>query len=97
MKSEFVPGTYTAERDFLVAGTVPYRIVIDVDELSGTSYHVEVYTRETEMDGWWDIGGFGAEAAEVDGTFDFERTRYVKIEMTVTGGDLPNGVIGYAI
>lgn len=97
LKSDFTTGTYTTEKDFLVAGTVPYQIVIDVDEMAGTSYHIEVYTRETETDGWWDIGGIGAEAAESDGTFSFERTRYVRLEMTVTGGDVPNGVIGYAI
>lgn len=97
LKSDFTTGTYTTEKDFQAAGMVPYQIVIDVDEMSGTSYHVEVYTRETTTDAWWDIGGTGAEAAESDGTFSFERARYVKLEMTVTGGDVPNGVIGYAI
>jgi hypothetical protein len=97
LKTDFAAGTYEAEIDFLVAGLVNYRIIIDVDELSATSYQADVYTRETDTDGWWLIGGIGAEAADTNGIFDVERYRYLKVIVTVTGGEFPSGVFGYAI
>lgn len=97
MKSEFTTGSYTAERDFLTTTSVRYRIIIDVDELAGTSYHAQVYTRETETDSWGLMGGLAAEAADANGVFEFDRSRYVKVEITITGGDVPNGVIGYVV
>jgi hypothetical protein len=78
-----------------VAGVVPYQFTIDVDELAGTTYHAEFYTRETETDGWWSVGGLGAEAADTDGHLTMERYRYVKVVIDITGGEFPSGVIGY--
>jgi hypothetical protein len=97
LKIDYEAGTYEAVKDFGVAGSVPYRIIIDVDELAGTTYQAEVYTRETETDGWWDIGGSGAEAANSDSTFTIERYRYVKLSGTFSGGTFAVGVIGYAV
>lgn len=101
MKSEFVAGTYTTERDFLVAGSRRYRIVIDVDELAGTDYQLDVWSRETETDSWGDddkpLIGMGATAADANGILEFDCLRYLRLRMIVTGGDVPNGVIGYAV
>jgi len=97
LKIDYAAGTYETIKDFGVAGAVPYRLIFDVDELAGTVYQAEVYTRETETDAWWDIGGSGAEAANSDSTFTIERYRYVKVSGTFSGGVFAAGVIGYAI
>jgi hypothetical protein len=97
LKVDTAAGTYETIKDFGVAGSVPYRLSFDVDELAGTTYQGEVYTRETDTDAWWDIGGSGSIAANSDSTFTIDRYRYVKVSGTFSGGDFAAGVIGYAI
>jgi hypothetical protein len=95
-KDEMVAGVGTTDHDFGDTGAQPCVINFDVDELADTSFHVDVYTRETETDGWWHIGGSGANAVNLENsTFSFERYRYVRVIITVTGSDLPAGVTGY--
>lgn len=67
---------------------------VDVDELADTSFQADVYTRETETDGWWLIGGTGANAVSDSATFPFQRYRYVRVIITITGSDLFAGVTG---
>ena len=69
---------------------------IDVEELSGTSYQSDVYTRETDTDAWWLIGGMGSSAVDNQGLFTFQRYRYVKVVVTTTGGsEFESGAIVY--
>lgn len=63
--------------------------------MASTSYQCDAYTRETEADGWQLMGGMGAEAADSNGMLSFVRSRYVKVIVTVTGGEFPSGVFGY--
>lgn len=69
---------------------------LDVDELAGTTFQVDWYTRETETDTWGQaINGHGAVAVNTDGLASFDRFRYVKVEIAITGSDLPAGVVSY--
>lgn len=69
---------------------------LDVDELAGTTFQVDWYTRETETDGWGQaINGHGAIAVNTEGLVSFDRFRHVKVEITITGTDLPAGVVSY--
>lgn len=95
MKVDYAAGSYESIKDFGVAGQADYVVNIDVDELSGASYRVDIYTRETETDGWWLIGGIGSEAVDTSSMLSLQRYRYVKTVVTTTGGDNPAGVIGY--
>jgi hypothetical protein len=94
-KDELVAGAGTTDHDFADTGAQECAVVIDVDELAATSFQADVYTRETETDSWGHIGGFGADAVETQGAFRFERFRYVRVIVTVTGNDLVGGVTGY--
>lgn len=68
---------------------------VDVEELSGTSYQADVYTRESDTDGWWLIGGTGSTAVDSLAYFSFQRYRYVKVVVTTTGSDFESGVVAY--
>lgn len=94
-KMEFGTGTYESIRDFGVAEQVSYMVVIDVDELAATSYLANFYTRETESDSWGLMNTLSAEEADTNGYAAFVRSRYVKVEITITGGTFPSGVFGY--
>lgn len=97
VKTDFSAGTYTVEHDFGQAGQVNYRIIVDVDELAETTYQADVYTREDVTDEWQLMGGMGAIAADTNGIFTFVRSRYLKITVTVTGGEFPSGIFGFEI
>lgn len=97
MKADFAAGTYQVERDFGDTGLIDYRITIDVDELADTTYQADVYSRETVTDEWQLMGGMGAIAADTNGIFSFQRYRYLKLVVTVTGGEFPSGVFGHGI
>jgi hypothetical protein len=88
-------GVGVTERDFWDTGPADCVINIDIDELSGTSFRANVYTRSTDSDGWWLIGGFGSDAVDSISTFSFQRLRYVRVELITTGADLPAGVTGF--
>lgn len=94
-KDELVAGAGTTEHDFADTGAQECSVLIDVDELASTSFQTDVYTRETETDAWQLMGGFGCNAVDTQGGFRFERFRYVRVVVTVTGNDLIGGVMGY--
>lgn len=95
VRADLSAGTYTVEHDYGTAGLVERLLQIEVEELSATSYQCDVYTRETETDGWWHIGGTGAEAMDTNGCFGFQSYRYVKAVVTKTGGDSESAVVVY--
>lgn len=94
-KMEFGTGTYESIRDFGIAEQVQYTMVIDVDELAATSYLANFYTRETDSDSWGLVNTLSAEEADTNGYAGFVRSRFVKVEITITGGSFPSGVFGY--
>lgn len=93
-KQELTAGVFEVERDFGQAGQVSFVGQLDVDEFSGTTFQVNWYTRETETDTWGQpINGHGAIAVNTDSLVSFDRSRYVKAQITITGTDLPAGVV----
>lgn len=70
-------------------------MVVDVDELSGTSFRSDAYTRETETDSWALMGGVGSDAVDTRAQFNFKRFRYVRVIVTATGSAFAAGVTGY--
>jgi hypothetical protein len=94
-RDEFSAGIGTTEHDFGDTGLQDFVVYVNGDELAGTSFQVDVYTRETDTDGWWLIGGTGADAVSTSATFPFQRYRYVKVIITITGSSLPADVTGY--
>ena len=94
-KDELIAGTGTTDHDFADTGAQECSVIIDVDELASTSFQANVYTRETERDAWALMGGFGCNAVDTQGGFRFQRFRYVRVVVTVTGNDLVGGVTGY--
>lgn len=95
VRADLSSGTYSIERDFQIAGQVDFTVVVDVEELSSTSYQSDFYTRETESDSWQLMGGIGSDAVDTSAIFNFTRSRYVKIDVTTTGSDFESGVVGY--
>jgi hypothetical protein len=94
-KAELIAGVGTTDHDYGDTGAQDCTVVLDVDELASTAFQADVYTRETETDGWSLMGGFGCEAVDTQGYFSFQRFRYVRVIVTVTGSDLVGGVTGY--
>jgi hypothetical protein len=88
-------GSAVTERDFGDVGPADCRLSIDVDELSGATFRAHVYTRETDTDGWWYIGGTGSDEVDTIGHFSFQRLRYVRVEIVTTGSDLPADAVGF--
>lgn len=93
-KDVLVAGVGITEHDFGDTGLQDFAVYVDADELADTSIQIDVYTRETDTDGWWLIGGTGANAVNSSATFPFQRYRYVRVIITTTGSDLFAGVTG---
>lgn len=93
VQADLSAGSYTVERDYGVAGLVDRLAQVDIEELADTSFQSDFYTRETETDGWWHIGGSGSSAVDGNGFFSFQSYRYVKVVVTKTGGDSESAVV----
>lgn len=97
MRADLSIGSYSATKDLGSNALRDYLVSVDVEELSGTSYRVDAYARETETDGWGQpLNGTGSEAVETSCTFQIQGTfRYVKVDVTTTGDVFESGVVGY--
>ena len=95
MWGDLGPPDAIVERDFALAGEIDYMSMVDVAELSGTTYLADFYTRETDTDQWQHMGGVGAEGVDTNAIISFPRLRYVKVIITVTGDTFESGVVGY--
>lgn len=97
VRADLAAGTFVAERDLGTNEQRDYKIVIDVEEMSGTSYLAEAYARETETDSWALLNSVGAEAVDANAVMQISGTfRHVKIAVTVTGGSsFESGVVGF--
>lgn len=97
VRADLSSGTFTAERDLKTNELRDYKIAIDVEEMSGTSYLAEAYIREDVTDSWQLSIGVGSESVETTSTMQVSNTfRYIKVVVTVTGGStFESGVVGY--
>lgn len=96
VRADLSDGSYSITRDLGSNAQRDYDVAVDVQELSSTSYLAQAFVRETETDAWQLLNGAGSEAVEtalimrLQGTF-----RYVKVDVTTSGGTFESGVVGY--
>lgn len=97
MRADLSIGSYSITKDLGSNAQRDYLIVVDVEELSGTSYHAEVFARETETDGWGQpLIGASVEAVDTNACLQIQGTfRYVRVDVTITGDVFESGVVGY--
>lgn len=97
VRADLSVGSYSTTKDLGSNAARDYLISVDVEELSGTSYRVNAYARETETDSWGQpLNGVGSDAVETSCVFQIQGTfRYVKVDVTTTGDTFESGVIGY--
>ncbi len=85
-------GSHQIDKDFTVAGQENIQYRAEVDELSGTTYAANFYTRETDSDPLGHLGGVGAEGVDTTAIFSTFRFRYAQAVVIITGDTFPSSL-----
>lgn len=96
MRADLSVGSYSVIKDLGSNTQRDYMVVVDCEELSGTTAHAEAYIRESESDAWGaPVTGVKVEAVDTNAYLQLQGTfRYVKVDITTTGDVFESGVVG---